>query len=224
MEHDTIIMSLIYIERLLKETPIVPTPTNWRSVLFASMVLASKVWDDLSMWNVDFSNVCSRNSAGAGSYPSSSATAGVRNNNNNSSRLVEFTLPRINQLELALLKSLNFNVKVPASQYAKYYFLIRSMLIKSGLLQDEVIIQTSTTTATSTTPVTTTTELVLSPERRSPPQSLSRHRGTKSVDDACIFLLQSDDCAAVSGSAFTTTTTTSKNELWSTVSADTRVV
>jgi hypothetical protein len=33
-----------------------------------------------------------------------------------------YTLPRINQLELALLKALNFNVKVPASEYAKYYF------------------------------------------------------------------------------------------------------
>jgi len=117
MEHDTIIMSLIYVERLLKEdTTIVPVPENWRSVLFSCMVLASKVWDDLSMWNVDFSNVCGR-----------SDRAG----------LIAYTLPRINQLELALLKALNFNVKVPASEYAKYYFLIRSMLIKSGLLTEE---------------------------------------------------------------------------------------
>mmetsp|Transcript_93 Transcript_93/g.99 ORF Transcript_93/g.99 Transcript_93/m.99 type:complete len:555 (-) Transcript_93:214-1878(-) len=115
MEHDTIIMSLIYIERLIKETSIVPVPENWQSVLFSCMVLASKVWDDLSMWNIDFSNVCGR---GGG-------------------LLVVYTLPRINQLELALLKALNFNVKVPASEYAKYYFLIRSILIKSGLLTEE---------------------------------------------------------------------------------------
>lgn len=51
MEHDTIIMSLIYIERLIKRTEggIRPTPLNWRSMLFGCMILASKVWDDLSM-------------------------------------------------------------------------------------------------------------------------------------------------------------------------------
>jgi hypothetical protein len=32
-----------------------------------------------------------------------------------------------------LLSLLSYNVKVPASEYAKYYFLMRSMLIKSGL-------------------------------------------------------------------------------------------
>jgi len=115
MEHDTIIMSLIYIERLIKETSISPVPENWQSVLFGCMVLASKVWDDLSMWNIDFSNVCGR----GGGW------------------LVMYTLPRINQLELALLKELNFNVKVPASEYAKYYFLIRSFSMKSGLLTEE---------------------------------------------------------------------------------------
>jgi len=118
MEHDTIIMSLIYVERLIKETDgfIAPVPENWKSLLFSCMVLASKVWDDMSMWNIDFSNVCGR---GRGS-----------------NQLASFTLERINQLELALLKSLYFNVKVRASEYAKYYFLIRSMLMKSGLLHE----------------------------------------------------------------------------------------
>jgi len=51
MEFDTIIMSLIYVERLIKTTNICPGPENWRSILFSCMVLASKVWDDLSMWN-----------------------------------------------------------------------------------------------------------------------------------------------------------------------------
>jgi hypothetical protein len=117
MEHDTIIMSLIYVERLIKETngALAPTLENWRSVLFSCMILASKVWDDLSMWNIDFSNV-------------STATG-----------LSSFSLQRINQLELALLTSLSFSVKVPASEYAKYYFLIRTMLIRSGLLADAAL-------------------------------------------------------------------------------------
>lgn len=44
MEADCIIMSLIYVERLIKETNggVQPHPTNWHSVLFSCMILASK--------------------------------------------------------------------------------------------------------------------------------------------------------------------------------------
>lgn len=109
MESDCIIMSLIYVERLIKATNggVRPRVSNWRSILFSSMIMSSKVWDDLSMWNADFSQTC---------------PAGVT-----------FSLQRINELELAMLGCLKYNVKVLASEYAKYYFLLRSMLIKSGL-------------------------------------------------------------------------------------------
>ena len=52
METDCLIMSLIYVERLIRRTngELRPRCGNWRSVLFSSMILASKVWDDLSMW------------------------------------------------------------------------------------------------------------------------------------------------------------------------------
>ena len=114
MESDCIIISLIYVERLIKVTDgaLRPRTTNWRSILFSCMVMASKVWDDLSMWNADFSHTC---------------PAGV-----------EFQLSRINELEIAVLSSLQYKVKVPASEYAKYYFLLRSMLIKSGLGSDDM--------------------------------------------------------------------------------------
>ena len=51
-----VIMSLIYVERLVKRTngALMPNVENWRSILFGCMVLASKVWDDLSMLNADF--------------------------------------------------------------------------------------------------------------------------------------------------------------------------
>ena len=114
MEPDCIIMSLIYVERLIKATKgdLRPRSRNWRSILFSCMVLSSKVWDDLSMWNADFSQTC---------------PAGVR-----------FTLRRINELEIAILSVLQYKVKVPASEYAKYYFLLRSMLIKSGLASENL--------------------------------------------------------------------------------------
>lgn len=106
-------MSLIYVERLLRETNggVRPNLQNWKSLLFSCMIMASKVWDDLSMWNVDFSQA--------------------------SPDGIVFSLKRINELELAVLSCLNYNVKVPASEYAKYYFLMRSMLIRSGLAGEE---------------------------------------------------------------------------------------
>lgn len=66
--------------------------------------MASKVWDDLSMWNVDFSHV----------YPS-------------------FDLQRVNTLELAMLDALKYIIRVSASEYAKYYFHLRSMITRLGL-------------------------------------------------------------------------------------------
>ena len=77
--------------------------------LFACLVMASKVWDDLSMWNVDFSQV----------YPS-------------------FDLQRVNTLELAMLNALKYVIRVSASEYAKYYFHLRSMMARLGLYQGEV--------------------------------------------------------------------------------------
>jgi len=113
MESDCIIMSLIYVERLLRETNggVRPNLDNWKSLLFSCMIMASKVWDDLSMWNADFSQACPED--------------------------VTFSLQRINELELAVLSCLKYNVKVTASEYAKYYFLMRSMLIRSGLAGEE---------------------------------------------------------------------------------------
>lgn len=57
MEMDCVILSLIYVERLIKMTEgaLRPRPENWRSLLFSCLALASKVTDDCSMWNGDFS-------------------------------------------------------------------------------------------------------------------------------------------------------------------------
>lgn len=105
MENECIIMSLIYIERLIKVTKgkFCIRFDNWRSTSFACMIMASKVWDDLSMWNVDFSQISE-----------------------------SFDLQRINELELAVLEALKYEVKVPAGEYAKYYFHLRSMIARLG--------------------------------------------------------------------------------------------
>ncbi|CAN0520247.1 unnamed protein product [Ectocarpus sp. 12 AP-2014] len=106
LKFDSIVLSLIYMERLMKETKgaIRPQPWNWKSLIISALVLSSKVWDDNSMWNRDFSEV----------FPS-------------------FSLGRLNQLEVAVLGVLRFNVKVLSSEYAKYYFHLRAMCVRGGL-------------------------------------------------------------------------------------------
>ena len=76
------------------------------------------------MWNIDFVRV------------SQSSKKMEREKENGNACLLAFSIKRINELELALLKCLNFDVRVPASEYAKYYFLIRNMLIRSGLVKE----------------------------------------------------------------------------------------
>ncbi|KAH8043662.1 SNAP receptor [Aureococcus anophagefferens] len=103
---ECIVTSLIYVERLLKAArgKVKLRASNWRPVLLSCMIMASKVCDDLSMWNADFSHICAA-----------------------------FTLKRINDLEAALLAAYGFNATVPASEYAKYYFHLRSMAARLGL-------------------------------------------------------------------------------------------
>jgi len=103
LESECIIIALIYCERLVKETEgrLCFRSNNWRSIVFACLVMASKVWDDLSMWNVDFSQVCS-----------------------------SFDLQKVNAFELTLLDALGYVIRVPASEYAKYYFHLRSLMTR----------------------------------------------------------------------------------------------
>ena len=77
------------------------------------------------MWNIDFSKISTQASK---NFEKEKA--------NENACLLAFSIKRINELELALLKCLNFDVRVPASEYAKYYFLIRNMLIRSGLVKE----------------------------------------------------------------------------------------
>jgi hypothetical protein len=47
IEDECVIMSLIYLERLLKVSGLILSATTWRSIMLSSMIMASKVWDDL---------------------------------------------------------------------------------------------------------------------------------------------------------------------------------
>ena len=51
---ECIVISLIYLEKLMLTSKVEIRLCNWRPMLFTAILLASKFWDDISFWNVDF--------------------------------------------------------------------------------------------------------------------------------------------------------------------------
>jgi len=96
------IVSLIYIERLMENAKMPLTSTTWRPVVLCGLLLASKVWQDLSTWNIEFASF----------FP-------------------QYPLESINKLEALFLKSVKWDLYISSSVYAKYYFALRSLLEKS---------------------------------------------------------------------------------------------
>ena len=95
---ECLIVSLVYIERLVATSEVPILCTSWRPILLAGLILAQKVWDDRSLHNVDFSFFCPM-----------------------------FTLKEINFLEKKFLELIDYDVSISASLYASYYFQLRTL-------------------------------------------------------------------------------------------------
>ncbi|KAG7399978.1 hypothetical protein PHYBOEH_007498 [Phytophthora boehmeriae] len=95
------IVCLIYIERLMEQASVPLLAATWRPIVVCGLLLASKVWQDLSSWNVEISNI----------YP-------------------QFSLHSINRLERLFLHHIQWDLYISASVYAKYYFALRSLTEK----------------------------------------------------------------------------------------------
>ena len=103
---ECLIMTMVYISRLHNLSNLTIDATNWRKIVLSTMILASKVWEDLAVWNADFLDA----------FPA-------------------LTTPHLAELEKVLLSLLKFNVSLKASEYAHYYFELRSLAINDFPLE-----------------------------------------------------------------------------------------
>jgi hypothetical protein len=56
---ECIIISLIYIEKIMLKGNIELRRCNWKPVLFTAVLLASKFWEDINFWNIDYEEALS---------------------------------------------------------------------------------------------------------------------------------------------------------------------
>jgi len=94
---EALIMSVAYLQRIMENSTFKVYTFNWRRIILASLILASKVWEDQAVWNVDFIDM----------FPST-------------------TPYDLGQMEKKLLSMLSFDVSLKASQYAQIYFDLRA--------------------------------------------------------------------------------------------------
>jgi len=93
-----VIICLVYVDRLesKSEEGVLLHARSWRPIIFSCLLLASKVWHDVSYWNSDFSTICPM-----------------------------FTVRNVNKLERCVLELLQYDTIISSSQYAQYYFSLR---------------------------------------------------------------------------------------------------
>jgi hypothetical protein len=97
MEKEVTVISLVYLERLVLRTGLRVTEFNWKRLLFTVLALASKTWDDESFENSHFAQVFSM-----------------------------YSIRQINSMECAFLTLIDYALTVKSSDYAKYYFVLRT--------------------------------------------------------------------------------------------------
>jgi len=100
---ETAVLSLAYIDRLISHTNLHLHATNWRRISLGSIIIASKVWEDLAVWNADFLNL----------FPCTS-------------------LEDLSKLEKQFLNSIRYMVTLKSNIYTKYFLELKSLSDKTN--------------------------------------------------------------------------------------------
>jgi len=100
---ESLVMGMTYLNRARMQSTLRMYPHNWKRFLLSCLILASKVWEDQAVWNVDFVD----------QFPNTSPSD-------------------LGKLEKLLLSLLNFDVSLNASQYAQTYFDVRAQARVTG--------------------------------------------------------------------------------------------
>ena len=98
MEAEIPIISLIYIEKLLRTCGVMVNVHNWRRIVLITLCIGSKIWDDDSLENVHFPKVMS-----------------------------DISLKEVSQLEQVFLNLIEYDVIIKGNEYAKYYFIMTTL-------------------------------------------------------------------------------------------------
>ncbi|CAE8705468.1 unnamed protein product, partial [Polarella glacialis] len=103
LEPEVSVITLFYLDRFSELSGVAMTPDNWQRLTITAMMLASKVWNDESFENAEFAQLCPL-----------------------------YTLDEINKFEMIFLKCVGYNMSVKGSEYAKTYFLLRTLGAKDA--------------------------------------------------------------------------------------------
>ena len=98
LEDDVLLITVIYFERLVSTRAIALTGKTFRAVILTSLLIASKIWDDVSMENGDFAAIA------------------------------DWPLHKVNELEVLALEALDWRCTVTAGEYTTYFFKLRSVI------------------------------------------------------------------------------------------------
>ena len=93
------IICLMYIYRIIALTGLSLQETNWRPLIFVSLMVSQKIWDDNVLPNGDFSII----------YPF-------------------FDNEQLNELEIKFMEIIQYNVYVTLSNYMTFYLNLRSLV------------------------------------------------------------------------------------------------
>ena len=106
LANECIIVTLIYLEKVMINGGIEMRLCNWKPLLFTAILLASKFWEDINFWNVDYVD-------GLGLYP----------------------LKSINRMESEFVSLCEYNLFVSADLYTQYFLAVREISSQLNLNQ-----------------------------------------------------------------------------------------